>query len=312
MAQLAPKVKAGFARPFLKWAGGKTQLLSEIDARLPKELNKGKVHKYIEPFVGSGAVFFHIAQNYPIKEFVLLDINKELVLVYKSIQQSTNALIKELAKLENSYYNLDSEEQRSQFYYELRQQFNKHLAQINFNTINTKSVQRAAQFIFLNKTCYNGLYRVNRKGEFNVPFGRYAQPKILDADNLLTVSGLLKRAKIICADYQSIGAEIKTNSFVYFDPPYRPISKTANFTAYARENFNDHEQIRLSSFYKELDRKGAKLMLSNSDPKNEDKSDNFFEEQYQGFNMNRVLANRMINSNGSKRGKIKELLITNY
>ena len=184
-----------------------------------------------------------------------------------------------------------------------------------YNSIEIKdgklSVKRAAEFIFLNRTCFNGLYRVNQKGDFNVPIGKYKNPTICDEENLIALSKLLKNVECICEDYQKAEAVVDKNTFVYFDPPYRPLA-TSGFTSYTKEDFDDDDQKSLASYYKELDLKKAKLMLSNSNPKNTNKNDTFFEEIYDGFYINEIQANRFINSNPDGRGKISELLITNY
>ncbi len=300
-----------FAKPVLKWAGGKGQLLEQIIKYLPKELIKNNIDCYIEPFIGGGAVFFWIAQNFKIKEFYLLDINPELILLYKTIQKDVDSLIEDLKKIEQSYYLLDNE-QRKLFFLEKREQYNQQRNQIDYKIFNEAWIVRSAQMIFLNRTCFNGLFRVNKKGYFNVPFGDYKNPKICNVDNLLLASKLLKKVTINCADFNNIQNIVNNKTFVYFDPPYRPLSKTASFKSYSQFDFNDDEQKRLANFYTTLDKQGAKLMLSNSDPKNIDINDNFFDELYSEFQINRLTANRMINSKVDKRGSISELLITNY
>ena len=298
----------GKAKPFLKWAGGKTQLLSQFEKYYPPELKEGKIKKYFEPFVGSGAVFFDIIQKQNnIQEVYLNDKNYELILVYKTIQKKVKALIKELDKLASAYLELEGEK-RKDFFYEKRNEYNELKARKNNN-----QVKRAALTIFLNKTCFNGLYRTNRDGKFNVPYGRYKNPKILDKENLLSISELLKGKTIVSKDFDDFDInKISKDTFVYFDPPYRPLNKTANFTSYTKDSFTEEDQIRLVGFYKKLNKRGAKLMLSNSDPKNENKNDIFFDEHYRKFNIKRIKAKRMINCDASKRGDIKELVITNY
>ena len=292
------------ARPFLKWAGGKAQLLDQIAAYLPKELTQGKIRRYVEPFVGGGAVFFHIAQTYDIEEFVILDINEELIGAYTTVRDNVRDLVTLLADMESSYLAMGQEE-RKDHYYAVRSKFNSRAREVG-------SVERTAQLIFLNRTCYNGLFRVNAKGAFNVPFGTYKNPAFCFADNLHAVSGILQRADIRCGDFESSAGVVDKKTFVYFDPPYRPISRTALFNSYAKYDFDDSEQLRLAKFYRALDTKGAKLMLSNSDPKNEDPTDSFFDNAYQGFRIERLQASRMINRDAAKRGKICELLVMNY
>ncbi|MEQ8752314.1 MAG: DNA adenine methylase [Coleofasciculus sp. G1-WW12-02] len=299
------------ARPFLKWAGGKSQLIKEIDINLPEELAQGKINRYIEPFVGGGAVFLYIAQLDKVEEFFIWDINPELVLAYKTIQENVEDLIELLLKLQDKYLSFDVEE-RKQYFYQIRSQFNQQRQQIDFQTYHPDWVERTAHLIFLNRTCFNGLFRVNSKGEFNVPIGRYKNPKICHANNLKAVAQILQNTQIHYGDFTDSEAFVNNRSLVYFDPPYRPLSKTANFTSYSKETFDDSSQLRLRDFFRVLDQKGAKLILSNSDPKNEDLTDNFFDAAYAGYQIKRVKAKRTINSNANQRGQINELLIMNY
>ncbi|MFP5275014.1 MAG: DNA adenine methylase [Coleofasciculus sp.] len=299
------------ARPFLKWAGGKSQLIKEIDKNLPEELAQGKINRYIEPFVGGGAVFLYIAQLDKVEEFFIWDINPELVLAYKTIQENVEDLIELLLKLQDKYLSFDVEE-RKPYFYQIRSQFNQQRQQIDFQTYHPDWVERTAHLIFLNRTCFNGLFRVNSKGEFNVPIGRYKNPKICHANNLKAVAKILQNTQIHYGDFTDSEAFVDHRSLVYFDPPYRPLSKTANFTSYSKETFDDSSQLRLRDFFRVLDQKGAKLILSNSDPKNEDLTDNFFDAAYAGYQIKRVKAKRTINSNANQRGQINELLIMNY
>ncbi len=248
--------------------------------------------------MGGGAVFFHIARYYPeINRFYLFDINEDLVNCYNAIKLDAKSLIKQLKHLEKKFLLLNKEG-RKPFYYDIRDQFNHD--------------RDPAKLIFLNKTCYNGLYRVNRKGGFNVPFGDYKNPTICDAENLLSVAALLERAEILCGDFTESDSYIDEQTFVYFDPPYRPLSPTASFTSYSKDSFSERDQIRLAEFCRKIDAKGAKFLLSNSDPKNEDPTDSFFEKQYERFRIETVKATRAINCKASRRGQINELLITNY
>jgi DNA adenine methylase len=299
------------ARPFLKWAGGKTQLLNEFSRRLPVELKKGKITKYVEPFVGGGAVFFYLNQRFSFEKCSICDINEELILSYRVIQRSVKKLISELENLESDYLS-KNEKRRESFYYDIRNKFNQNLPHINFKKYNSEWIERAAQIIFLNRTCYNGLFRVNRKGEFNVPFGRYKNPEILNEDNLKDVATLLKTTQIILGDFTKCRKFVDNHTFVYFDPPYRPLNQTSSFTSYSKDGFYDKDQERLAEFFRELDKNGAKIMLSNSDPKNENPDDMFFDNLYSDYYIKRVPAKRMINCNGSGRGDISELIITNY
>jgi DNA adenine methylase len=182
----------------------------------------------------------------------------------------------------------------------------------NYEHFSDSWIERASYLIFLNKTCYNGLFRQNKKGEFNVPHGKYKRPNICDKDNIMEVHRALKDVEIICKDFEASKKYIKRGTFVYLDPPYLPISKTASFTQYSKEGFTEEDQVRLSKFFSEMDKRGAFLMLSNSDPKNEDPSNDFFDTIYKGFYIDRVKASRVINCIGNKRGNIKELIITNY
>ncbi len=296
------------ARPFLKWAGGKTQLIPQLAACFPPELQAGEIQTYIEPFVGSGALFFHIAQTYPLQRYILIDSNPELVSAYRTVQACVEPLVQRLAEVEQTYHQLRSEE-RKPFFYTQRADFNHQRLEHDDPQPN---VERTAQFIFLNRTCYNGLFRVNRQGAFNVPFGSYPNPQICLPHVLRAAARLLQQAEIYWGDFTFCRPFVGPGTLVYFDPPYRPISPTARFTAYQRLNFDEAAHIRLAHFFSELDQTGAKLMLSNSDPRCVDPEDNFFHTLFAGFRINQVFASRMINSQGTKRGKLSELLITNY
>jgi len=296
------------AKPFLKWAGGKTQLIEQMVHYFPLALKQGKIQRYVEPFIGSGAVLFFILQNYPVKEFFISDINEELISVYLTVKEYVDELIAELTRLQLEYHLLTFEKQKN-FFYKIRSEFNYNRPTTNFTRSN---IERTAQFIFFNRTGFNGLFRVNNKGDFNVPFGSYKNPTICFTQNLQAVSTLLQNVEIRHGDFTIIQPFINRETFVYFDPPYKPISPTANFTSYQKSAFNDESQIRLANFFQKLDQGGVKLMLSNSDPHNYDQSDNFFHKLFEGFQINRVFANRMINSKANQRGKINELLITNY
>ncbi|MCX7594520.1 MAG: DNA adenine methylase [Fischerella sp.] len=299
------------AKPFLKWAGGKGQLLEQIDKFLPDQLASGSIKRYIEPFIGGGAVFLHLANRYEIEEFVISDINCELVLAYKTIQKNVEELIEILLNIQNKYLSLD-ESERNLYFYQIRSQFNLRRHQIDFQVYNHEWIERTAEIIFLNRTCFNGLFRVNSKGDFNVPVGRYKNPTICDPKNLKAVARILQKAQIFQGDFTECEKFVSDNSLIYFDPPYRPISQTANFTSYSQHSFDEIEQLRLRDFFRLLDSKGAKLILSNSDPKNENSNDNFFELAYEGYRIERVKAKRNINSDTSRRKQIHELLIMNY
>ncbi len=299
------------AKPFLKWAGGKTQLLEEFTKRIPKELSEGKLPVFIEPFIGGGAVFFHFNSLFEFDECHIFDINEELILAYTVVRNNVEDLIDNLRDIEKDFFSKD-DSGRKEFYYNLRDEFNRQKSAINFHQFEKAWINRAAYLIFLNKTCFNGLYRVNNQGEFNVPFGKYKNPKILNTDLLRLDSEILQNTTIHLGDFTDSYRYVSDDSFVYFDPPYRPLNKTSSFTQYSRNGFNDSEQERLASFFEQCDRKHAKLMLSNSDPKNVDPNDDFFDILYEKYHITRVPAKRMINCDGTKRGEIREIIVTNY
>jgi len=292
-------------KPFLKWAGGKRQLLHHFAAMYPPALKNGKIKHYYEPFLGSGAVFFDIAQRFPMENAYLSDINSELVLTYQVIQSSVAALIDALLQHQKKYRALD-QAGRLNYFYDQRDAFNRQGLQAAVRNRHERVI-RAAQLIFLNRTCYNGLFRVNARGAFNTPAGDYKNPSICDPDNLLAVSKLLSNATIKKAAFTAALKNIPPASFVYLDPPYRPLSKTASFTAYNQSAFGDEQQKKLAAIYKQLSQKGAAVMLSNSDSK-----DRFFDRLYAGFTITRVPAKRLINTDASKRGLVNEIVVTNF
>ena len=292
------------SHPFVKWAGGKTQLLDILKSNLPSGVGS-TITKYAEPFVGGGAFLFSVLEEYNFEEIYISDNNKELMNVYIVIKNNCNELLNILNNLQNEYNGLSLELQE-QFYYEKREEFNT--VELNEKT----SVQKASLFIFLNKSCFNGLYRVNKKGKYNVPFGKHKSVSICDRENLTKISDMLQNVTIKACDYQDVINFADSSTLVYFDPPYRPLNVTSGFTSYTEDDFSDKNQIELAEFYKVLSNKGVKVMLSNSDPKNTNENDNFFDDLYADFNILRVEASRMINSKGTSRGKIKELLIKNY
>jgi DNA adenine methylase len=302
---------AAHARPFLKWAGGKTQLLAQISRRLPVQMKNGEISTYVEPFVGGGAVFFYLSRNFSFDHSTISDANEELIMAYRVIKKSTKKLICELEFLESVYLSKNIED-RERLYYQVRESFNRKKPETDFQKYHTDWVFRAAQCIFLNHCGYNGLFRMNRKGEFNVPFGRYKSPQILNRENLRAVSALLKKTTVIQGDFTRCRKWVDDTSFVYLDPPYRPLNTTSSFTSYSKDSFSDPDQRRLAGLFRELDTKGAKIMLSNSDPGNEKPGDSFFDELYADYTIERVPAKRSINCNGARRGEINELIITNY
>ena len=291
------------AKPFLKWAGGKTQLINDIKKVLPKEFTKYKFN-YIEPFVGSGAVLFWMLNNFPkIEKAIINDINADLTNTYKVISHSSFELISILNQFQNEYHSLeDNSEIKKEYYLEKRE---------NFNSRKFSNTEQAAFFIFLNRTCFNGLYRVNKNNFFNVPIGSYKKPTICDAENILAVNESLKKVEILTGDYQQTLDFAERPALFYFDPPYKPLSKTSSFNSYSKDDFNDDEQIRLRDFCKKLDSLNHYWILSNSDLKGKDINDNFFDDLYSDFNIQRIEAKRSINANPEKRGKLTELLITN-
>ncbi len=292
-------------KPFLKWAGGKSQLLKEIERYYP--FADSNITKYAEPFVGGGAVLFDILDKFDLQEVYISDINAELINTYRIVRDNVDAIIKMLLRFQNEYIPLDTD-RRKIYYNEKRMRFND----LKVNRNDNINIEKAALMIFLNKTCFNGLFRVNKKGLFNVPMGAYKNPLICDENNLRTVSEKLHNVTIVCGDYKEAANFIDEHTFVYFDPPYRPITDTASFTAYTENLFNDKQQIELARFVDDMHKKGAKIVISNSDPKNVNEQDDFFDNIYADRKIKRVEATRMINCNSAARGKIKELLISNF
>jgi len=292
-------------KPFLKWAGGKAQLISTIKESVPSTIEDFSNLTYIEPFVGSGAILFWFLKTYPkTRKAIINDINTELINLYSIIKVEPEKLIKKLSNIQSDYHSLKNGEEQKLFFLEMREVYNSN--QLN-------SLNKASLLIFLNKTCYNGLYRVNSKGKFNVPFGRYKNPKICVPEVILSDSEILQKVTILNGDYtQTIKHIDSDNSFFYFDPPYKPLSKTSSFNAYDSESFDDVEQERLRDFCKEVDSLGYKFLLSNSDPMSQNPNNNYFDLLYKDFTIRRVKAKRRINSNSSKRGDINELLVSNY
>lgn len=291
------------AKPFVKWVGGKTQLLDEIKRSLPTDLYHMKNVTYVESFVGGGAVLFWILQEYPnlITRAVINDINQELICTYRVVKSQVLPLINQLEHLQQQYLSLD-EGERKQFYLEKRKLYNSR---------KNSDIDTATLFIFLNRTCFNGLYRVNSKGEFNVPHGRYANPKICDKDNLLAVSNLLQKVEILCGDFATTEQYADANTIFYLDPPYKPISETSSFTSYAAGRFDDAEQIRLRDFCAHITEKQARFIASNSDPIEQKTGLSFFDQLYSQFSIKRVMATRYINANANDRGFVSEIMISN-
>ena len=292
------------AKPFVKWVGGKNQLISSIEQILPKKTKKLPELTYIEPFVGGGAMLFWALNNIKsIRKAVINDINKDLTTAYKAVRDNALDLIIGLKRIEKEYKSLQSEASRKEFYLLQRERF---------NTKKLDDVDNTTLFIFLNRTCFNGLYRVNSKGLFNVPFGKYVNPTICDENTIFADSTLLEKVDILTGDFEQTLSYATDNTLFYFDPPYKPLSQTSSFTSYAKENFDDDEQIRLKRFCDKLDERDYFWILSNSDVKSNDPSNNFFENLYAQYKIKRVWATRSVNANPEKRGKLTELLITNH
>ena len=292
------------ARPFLKWAGGKTQLLPTIDSFLPESFGRAKDITYIEPFVGGGAMLFFMLQKYPnIKKAIINDINPHLINTYTIIRDNPHSLIDSLTELQEKFRTAGDVEAQKELFLDIRSRFNQQ---------NYTDIEEASYMIFLNRTCFNGLYRENSKGGFNVPFGRYSNPTICDESLILADSVLLQKVEILNGDFARTGDFVEGYTFFYFDPPYRPLDATSSFNSYVKEAFDDNEQIRLKSFYSSLSAEGCREMLSNSDCKGRNSEDDFFDQLYKDFFIERVYAKRNINANAAKRGTLTELLIRNY
>lgn len=287
-------------KPFIKWAGGKSQLLDMIREKYPNSIKK-----YCEPFVGGGAVLLDVLVNFQPEEVLINDINPELTNTYIQIRDNSENVISMLSVMQEDFWDMDTDA-RKKYFYAKRDRFNELIQEA------VSTAEKAALFIFINKTCFNGLYRVNGKGLYNVPMGAYKKPPICDADNIRLISKLLQGVEVKCGDYSECESYIDGNTFVYIDPPYRPLSETSSFTSYAKTTFGDEQQIQLGHFIEQISEKGAKVVASNSDPKNTDENDNFFDDIYKKFIIDRVSATRMINSNSKGRGVISELLICNY
>lgn len=296
--------KTDNAKPFIKWVGGKGQLIEQLTNLLPKDFCCWKDTTYIEPFVGGGAMLFYMLQHFPnIKHAVINDINTDLTTCYQTIRDNAEELILSLKNIEEYYLSIKEEEERKSFFMSVREQYNQK---------NLTPVDNTTKFIFLNRTCFNGLYRVNKSGLFNVPFGKYKNPKICDPQTIRKDSELLQRVEILNGDFEETFNYAKGNTLFYFDPPYRPLSDTSSFNDYTKESFNDDAQIRLKEYCDRINNAGYSFMLSNSDCKGKTESDNFFDVLYKDYRIERVWASRSINANPNKRGKLTEILVHNY
>jgi DNA adenine methylase len=293
-------------KPFLKWVGGKTQLINEIDDLINSKFLNNDQFSYIEPFVGGGAVLFHILTKFSgINSVIINDLNVNLINAYKLIKENSQELVNLLSEIERKYLKINSEEEKKEFYLAKRDEFNEKKNKISV-------MEKTVLLLFLNKTCFNGLYRVNKKGLFNVPFGKYKQPNICNTENLLSVNLYLQKVTILQGDFKATLNYAKKPTLFYLDPPYKPINSTSSFTSYSEDNFSDEDQIRLKRFCDKITASGHYFILSNSDVKNYDEKNNFFDEVYQAYNIKRVKAKRSINSKGDQRGEIFELLINNF
>ena len=287
------------AEPFVKWAGGKTQLLKEYRRLYPEKFNT-----YYEPFLGGGAVFFDLYSLKKVEKAVLSDINKDLMNLWAAIKENVDELI---SLLEDLQKHVDDKA----YYYRVRNEFNS--IKLDDDFIDKPNIRKAALFLYLNKTCYNGLYRVNSEGKFNVPFGRYKNPRIYDEKNLRLVHDILKDDKkiiLLCVDFEKAVKDADREDFIYFDPPYQPISETASFTEYTPGGFGYKEQVRLSKVFKRLTDKGCYVILSNSNK--EEALRPLYEPYFEKGYVIEVEASRSISCIGSKRGPVKELVILNY
>ena len=293
------KIDTMKAKPFVKWVGGKSQLIDQLEALLPADFDTWENVTYIEPFVGGGAMLFYMLQTHSnIKSAIINDINPDLTTCYKVVRDNPAELVESLKEIQKEYYMLQSEEARKQFYLLMRDEFNtKALDPLHNTTL----------FFFLNRTCFNGLYRVNKSGLFNVPFGRYETPMICDPNTIYADSVLLQNVEILTGDYQETLSHAKGKTLFYFDPPYRPLNNTSSFNDYTKEAFNDLAQRRLKEFCDKVEAAGYKFMLSNSDCQ-----DMFFDDLYAQYIIERVWAARSVNANASKRGKLTEILVHNY
>ena len=268
------------AKPFIKWVGGKGQLLEQLDELLPADFSQWDNVTYIEPFVGGGAMLFYILENYPnVRRAVINDINSDLTTCFQTVRDMPEELIQSLSDIEKAYYTLSSEEARKNFYMAVRGRYNTKVL---------GPVENTTLFFFLNRTCFNGLYRVNKKGAFNVPFGRYSNPTICDAETIRRDSEVLQRVEIINEDFEKTFDYANGNTLFYFDPPYRPLSDTSSFNDYTKDSFNDDSQIRLKEFCDKINKAGYFFMLSNSDCKGKNENDNFFDVLYRAYHRTRI------------------------
>ena len=336
LSRAGSKGQTASARPFLKWVGGKRQLLGALEAHLPREIRAGEPFSYLEPFLGAGAFFFHLRQapGLQLTRATLSDLNQDLLLTYQRLRRSPRMLIRRLTALETLYLRAPTDQRRA-LYFAAREHFNElrgvpparaqdtppeerevaralllsslERSPAGLHGERQRALTLAALFIFLNRTGYNGLYRVNQRGGYNVPYGRYRQPTICDAARLRAAATALSRVTLRALDFRSALRRVRPGAFVYLDPPYRPVSETANFHHYAAGGFGEREQRRLARFCRRVHEKGGWFLLSNSVS-----PDGFFERLYEGFHFSKVPARRAVNRDPNGRGAVEELLISNY
>ena len=274
------------AQPFLKWVGGKAQLLVQLDEFFPTEIGR-----YVEPFIGGGAVFFHLKQRFPAMRAFLRDNNDELINTYRAVRHQPRELMRRLDR-----HLADFLKDRETYYY---------LVRLKHHLPATEVLERAARMVFLNKTCFNGLWRVNSRGEFNVPIGSHKNPALYDEENIYAASRALENAHLETKDFRDTMAETRRGDFVYIDPPYYPVSPTASFTSYTKDEFGEEQQRELAALYRDAANRGVRLMLSNSDTE-------FIRRLFRGFTIHTVQARRMVNCDGTKRGEVNEVVVTNF
>lgn len=290
--------------PFVKWVGGKRQIITDIINNLPLNIYSN-INCYVEPFIGGGAVLFTIGMlKTNISKFVINDINTNLINTYNNIKHSPIKLMSTMSSIEHKFNSFNTEEDRKKYYYELRNLYNQVLT--------TDSILISALFIFLNKTCFNGLYRVNSNNKFNVPFNNKKNISLFNYDNIININKFLQNVTILNTDYKNLLHYATPNSFFYLDPPYMPISQTSNFTSYSNNGFSLNDQYELNKFCININDANSFFLMSNSDPSYYDKSNNILEYMYANFNILKIKAKRLINANPNKRNEINELLIKNY
>ena len=296
--------KLKVTKPFVKWAGGKGSLVKHLSAHLPDNFRDKRNVTYVEPFVGGGAMLFYMLTHFTnIRRVVINDVNEDLIFCYKLIKNTPQTLIEQLKRIANEYLQLSNMDEKSRYYYKVRDKYNSK---------ETIDEEKAAYFMFLNKTCFNGLYRVNTCGKFNVPFGKYKNPTICDDKLILADHELLKKVDIYTGDYSEIMRFLgKGYNYIYIDPPYRPLSGTAYFKEYSHNVFDDKEQEKLKIFCDIMTARGCKIMQSNSNSMDDD-GESYFAKLYQGYHITQIEAHRYINAHVGKRNKETELLIMNY